>query len=108
MWPPVTGSSDGPGDQTTWVGASVLAGTATFSKHWCVHDPTAPAPPGWGHVWDENDDDDEDDDEEEDEDEEEGDEDDEEGVDVGDQDEASDDEEKEKEEAYEAHQAASM
>ena len=34
------------GDHTTWFGAAVLAGTSTFAEHWCVHAPTAPAPPG--------------------------------------------------------------
>lgn len=32
------------GDATTWLGASVLAGTETFATHWCVHAPTTPNP----------------------------------------------------------------
>ena len=30
------------GDHTTWLGARTLAGTSTFSEHWCVHAPNAP------------------------------------------------------------------
>jgi cell division ATPase FtsA len=32
------------GDLTTWFGASMLAGTSTFSEHWCVHAPTVEPP----------------------------------------------------------------
>ena len=32
------------GDATTWIGASVLAGTSTFADHWCVHAPSSGPP----------------------------------------------------------------
>ena len=58
------------GDATTWHGASVLAGTATFAHHWCVHAPTMPMPSGYDDEDEEDvdDDDDEDDDEDDDDD----------------------------------------
>ena len=34
------------GDATTWIGASVLAGTSTFADHWCVHAPSSEPPLG--------------------------------------------------------------
>ena len=45
------------GDATTWIGASVLAGTSTFAEHWCAHAPTGPLPNARSIVIDENDDD---------------------------------------------------
>ena len=76
------------GDATTWIGASVLAGTSTFAEHWCVHAPTGPLPNAQYWIDDENDDEDEDyeeedsdDDDEEEEDEEGEDEEEEEGDD---------------------------
>ena len=80
------------GDATTWIGASVLAGTSTFAEHWCVHAPTGPLPNAQYWVDDENDDDD-DYEEEEDSDDDDDEEEDEEGEDE--EEEEGDDEEEE-------------
>ena len=86
------------GDATTWIGASVLAGTSTFAEHWCVHAPTSSQHPY--HEWMEGDKDEDDDDEEE-EDEEEDDDDDEDDDDEEEDD--DDDEEEANDEGEEVH-----
>ena len=79
------------GDATTWHGASVLAGTATFAQHWCVHAPSVPMPSGY----EDEDDEDEDDDDEEEEDDDEEDDDDDEVEDDDDEDEEDDEDDDE-------------
>ena len=80
------------GDHTTWLGASVLAGTSTFAEHWCVHAPTAPPP---RFAADDDDEDDDDDDDEKEEDEEEEEDEDEDSEDEGDDDGEEEEEEDE-------------
>jgi len=90
------------GDHTTWLGASVLAGTSTFAEHWCVHAPTAPPPRFAAEDEEEEDDDDDDDDDKEEEEEDFEDYDDDDDDDDDDEDEEEDVDEDEDEDVDEA------